>query len=163
MKNFQFWFNEVADIPTRDEQGNWVDLETGHYYDPKINYSGKETSRSSLSLAGLDYRSIAKAFGGKALKGTMKQKEWAEKIRAEKLKDMPHEIAEMVCDPDGILTHSKFWIENRNASASDIGDFIANQKSMLRQYRAAHAKNDADTVKSISEKYNELTAKWGFK
>ena len=29
MTNFIKWFNNIADMPVRDEKGNWYDLETG--------------------------------------------------------------------------------------------------------------------------------------
>jgi hypothetical protein len=100
-------------------------------------------------------RATAKAFGGKALKGTAKQKEWAEKIRAEKLSGMTEEQAKMVSDPMGILGHSKFWIENRNATPSSIAEFVAEQKSLLAKY------NETGDIYT-AEKYNRLTKKWGF-
>lgn len=58
-------------------------------------------------------RKLAKNFGAKALKGSIKQKKWAEQIREkyikecrfeEKLKDYIHSD----------LLDSKFWINNRN-------------------------------------------------
>lgn len=27
--DFNFWYNEIADMPTKDENGEWYDLETG--------------------------------------------------------------------------------------------------------------------------------------
>ena len=47
--------------------------------------------------------SVAKLFGGTALRGgSPKQRAWAEEIRAERLRGMSPEAAEMVCDPKGV-------------------------------------------------------------
>ena len=159
MNNFQAWLDQ-ADIPTRDENG-WFDLETGLRYNPAVNYL-TGSKRQTISTKALTARNIAKAFGGKALKGTKKQKEWAEKIRAEKVQEMTQDQAEMACDPNGLLTHSKFWIENREASPAAIGDFVMTQKALLAQYHTARAAGDTDEVSRIAAEYNALTEKWGF-
>jgi hypothetical protein len=159
MNNFQAWLDQ-ADIPTCDENG-WFDLETGLRYNPAVNYL-TGSKRQTISTNALTARNIAKAFGGKALKGTKKQKEWAEKIRADKVQKMTRDQAEMVCDPNGLLTHSKFWIENCDASPTAIGHFVMTQKALLAQYRASHAAGDADQVAKIAAEYNALTEEWGF-
>lgn len=160
MNNFQFWVENVADMPERDNSG-WYDAETGLRYDPSVKYN-PAAARNTLSEKAQAARGTAKFFGGKALKGTAKQKEWAEKIRAEKLASMTEDQAEMVCDPHGILTNSKFWIEKRAVSGKEIGLFIEEQKALLKLYRVATAKEDHEAVKALAEKYNALTEKWGF-
>lgn len=164
MSNFNFWFDNIADMPTKAEDGQWYDAETGFPFDPKHNYkTGKAaTERKPLSDKAQDARALAKFFGGKALKGTARQKEWAEKIRAEKLRQMSPELAELVVDPNGLLTNSKFWIEHRDSSGEAIGEFIHQQKALYKQYQSAREALDHEKVKSISEQYNALTAKWGF-
>ena len=104
-------------------------------------------------------RDVAKFFGGKALQGTKKQKEWAEKIRAEKLGQMTPEQALMACDPGGLLTHSKFWIENRKKSGSDIGAFVSEQKHMFDDFNSSNKEAER---RRIAERYNKLTESWGF-
>ncbi|MDP5909571.1 hypothetical protein P3854_32050 [Pseudomonas aeruginosa] len=159
MTNFQTWLDS-ADIPTQ-ENGQWVDLETGIAYDPQYNYALK-TRRTSLSPRAMDARTVAKAFGGRALTGTARQKEWAEKIRAEKVQQMNQDQAEMACDPSGLLTAAKFWIENRNATGQAIAGFVMQQKALLAQHRSAQAAGQADNVAKIATEYNTLTARWGF-
>lgn len=158
--NFQAWLDE-ADMPTKAEDGSWFDLETGLAYDPAHNYI-TGAARQTLSAKALDARAVAKAFGGKALTGTAKQKEWAEKIRAEKLASMTQDQAEMACDPSGLLTNSKFWIENRAAAASAIGAFVTDQKALLAQARALKAAGRADEYSRAAAQYNAMTAQWGF-
>jgi hypothetical protein len=67
---FSEWYNE-ADMPTKLEDGTWVDLETGITFNAEKEFT---KVRKSLSTKALDARAIAKAFGGKALVGTAKQK-----------------------------------------------------------------------------------------
>ncbi|WP_129352082.1 hypothetical protein [Solidesulfovibrio carbinolicus] len=162
MDNFTYWLENVADIPEEDENGNWRDLETGFQYDPKINYEAceKGTQRKTLSEKAMSGRETAKAFGGKALKGSFKQKEWAEKIRAGKLSSMTDEQAKLACDPNGLLTHSKFWIENRFKSGTEIAEFVTEQKGMLKQYRAYPQTGHEEEKKILAAKYNALTEKW---
>lgn len=80
----------------------------------------------------------AKLFGGRALKGSARQCAWAEELRAEKLKAMTAQQAEAVVDPNGLLTHAKFWVKHRNKSAQSIGEFALQQKRLLAQYRTAN-------------------------
>jgi len=157
--NFQAWIDQ-ADMPEQ-VNGQWIDLETGVAYDPTHNYNTKAV-RQSISPKAQDARNIAKAFGGKALTGSVKQKEWAEKIRAEKLAGMTQDQAEMACDPKGLLTAAKFWIENRGAFSSEIGEFVMQQKALLAQARNLKAAGQAAEYAAAAEKYNSLTARWGF-
>lgn len=78
MVSFSQWYNEEADIPDLID-GEWVDLETGIRLGQKVSRNENKV-RQSISEAGQDYRKYAKALGGKALTGTTKQKEWAEKF-----------------------------------------------------------------------------------
>lgn len=160
--NFQVWIDEIADMPEKKD-GLWVDLETGLPYDSSIDYlTGAKRIRRQLSSKAQDARSIAKMFGGRALKGTTKQKEWAEKIRAEKLSSMNEDQAEMSCDPNGLLTNSKFWIENRDKRGSEIGEFVQEQKALLKLAKNLRATGKADEYAEIAKRYNALTAAWGW-
>jgi len=133
--NFEAW-HENADIPHQQENGKWVDLETGFEYEPNIDYSDCKIKRKELSQKAKDNRTIAKMFGAKALRGTVKQKEWAEKIRAEVLKSVTEKQATLLCASQS-TSHSKFWIENRNLNAKEMGDIF-------------------EKICDIAKKYNEL-------
>jgi hypothetical protein len=157
MTNFEAWLKE-ADMPEK-VNGQWVDLETGLAYDPKSNYLPTKTE---LSKRAMDGRKTAKSFGGKALAGSKKQKEWAEKIRAEKLMAMDQDQAKLACRPDGLGKHSKFWIENRGRSGKEIGEFFTEQTGLLAQAQKLQAKDKIAEFNRVAKKYNDLTDKWGF-
>lgn len=123
----------------------------------------------------LEARAVAGLFGGKALTGSAKQKEWGEKIRAEKLSgeklghdfyapknEMTEVEAAMACDPNGLGKSAHFWIENRNRQPSEIGAFFVQQKRMLAEAISLREAGDADGFKAAAEAYNNLTAQWGF-
>ena len=152
MTHFEYWLNEVADMPVYKD-GKWYDLETGIEYKPE---------RKNMSANAINARKEAKEFGGNALKGTKKQTEWAEKIRAEKIRKMNADDAKMVVDPNGLLTHSKFWIEQREKSATEIADFVRQQKGLLKKAMEQKGKGDADGYEITAKLYNMLTAEWGF-
>jgi hypothetical protein len=151
---FKKWYDD-ADMPTLVD-GRWVDLETG------IPYSSAKPARTILSGKALDARAVAKAFGGKALAGTAKQKEWAEKIRAEKLIQMTAEQAALVADPTNILQNAKFWIENRAWPAREIARFEIDRRALLKKARTLKAANEAAGYAAAAADYNALTARWGF-
>ncbi len=176
MTNFEAWMND-ADMPTKID-GLWVDLETGINYDPSHDYrsgGARSIHRSSYmpSLSTEKHREYARQFGGRALTGTAKQKEWAEKIRAEMLAGMNQDQAEMACDPKGLMKTAKAWIENRKRKPREIGEFVMEQKAMLRQFEAIKSLRDLCRdderrkalqleLEQIAEKYNALTKCFGF-
>lgn len=66
-----------------------------------------------------------KALGGRSLTGgSQKQRDWAERIRLSMVSRMSLEEAVRVCDPNGILTDARWWIEQRNLPPSAIADFV---------------------------------------
>ncbi len=159
MNNFQAWYND-ADMPEKTTHG-WVDMETGIAFDPSVNYLRKGySSRSSVSKKALSSRNVAKLFGGKALIGTAKQKEWAEKIRAEKLQEMTEEQATLACAPSGLGKAAKFWIENRGKKGAEIGGFFQTAKELREKF--AQLEKGTEECRAVAEKYNSLTAAWGF-
>jgi hypothetical protein len=107
-------------------------------------------------------RATAKLFGGRALKGTAKQKEWGEKIREEKIKGMTEAQAELACDPSGLLASAKLWIENREKSAREIGAFAEQQKALLATANDLRERGDAEGYAQAAAAYNALTQQWGF-
>jgi len=115
-----------------------------------------------LSDAATSARATAKHFGGRALTGTASQKEWAEKIRAQKIVAMPLAAAELACDPNGLGRAAKFWIENRDRTAAEIGAFLVEQRALLAQAKALHAEGKAAEYAAVAARYNALTSKWGF-
>lgn len=109
ISNFQTWKND-ADMPTRDANGNWYDAETGIGYNPEQNYRDPvDTARAEKTK---NARKTAKGLGGKALKGTAKQKVWAETLRKDALSRIPGELAERVL-AEPRMQHAAWWIDNR--------------------------------------------------
>lgn len=173
--NFQAWIDQ-ADMPQRGDDGRWVDLETGIAYNPAFDYAGNRprAARAALSSKAIEARDVAKFFGGKALKGAAKQKEWAEKIRAEKLKAVSGEHAELICEPDNLLQNAKVWIENRNKSGRDFAEFVMTYRAKggeAAKIRAqgvtfpvgSHERVNCEIkLKRIVAEYNALTSAWGF-
>ncbi|MEQ9971392.1 hypothetical protein ABRP72_19700 [Pectobacterium carotovorum] len=163
-RNWQHWHDEIADIPMfDDEKRTWFDAETGLPYDPKFSYRSEPTKSAPYkhSEKTIKSRNIAKFFGGSALKGTARQVKWAEDIRAEKIQAMTEQQAVICCDPNGLMRHSKFWIENRDKSSTDIGLFAEQYKDLLGKYQTAKSGMDKEAVSAIASEYNALTEKWG--
>lgn len=158
--SFKEWFDN-ADYPQRDENGEWFDLEDGIPY-RLSKYAAEEKkkeARKQLSSKALEGRAVAKLFGGYALKGSAKQKEWAEKIRADKLKEMnSFEIAEYFCDKDNTPFQSAaFWIENRNKSALEFEDFIDEIVRLNIKVREAQKTIKQEKRKMGKKRYNRET------
>ena len=127
ISSFAEWYEE-ADIPEFDNGLKlWFDLETGLYYDPFGKLDGSKPSQSVTpryvpSDNVKKARQFIKTIGGKALTGTPKQKEWAEKIRLDQMTKLDPEDAKQVVFHE-IFAHSKFWIETRDKSAESILTF----------------------------------------
>ncbi len=169
VSNFQAWLDS-ADMPQRDGAGNWFDLEDGLYYNTKIDYRQPSRPLRVISARAMDARTVAKMFGGKALTGSAAQKEWGEKIRAEKIAGMTDDQAELACDPNGLGRSAHFWIENRTRAAHEIGQFFIEQKALLARAKAllarAKALRDAaiaEEYAALAAEYNAMTTAWGFK
>jgi hypothetical protein len=134
MSNFKFWMNEIADMPEQRADGSWYDLETGLPFDNSVHYkTGGKTTRWKPSEDLKSNRKIAKFYGGKALTGTAKQKEWAEKLRADVLRSdklSDEQKAEFIAT-DSFLNTTKFWINNKGLSA----DYFT-KENLVREYNA---------------------------
>lgn len=115
-----------------------------------------------LSHKAQEARDIARFFGGKALIGTQKQKEWAEKIREEKILSMNEDQAILACDSKGLGRSAKFWIENRNRTPDDIGQFFIDQKVLLATAMKLRDAGLSEEYADASKVYNQLTEDWGF-
>lgn len=123
---------------------------------------GTKSEKAVLSEAAAAAKLNAVSKGGVALKGTPKQREWAEKIRQQRLSAMTPEQVAIAVNPNGLFVNAKWWIETRDMDARQLGAFFEAQKKMLalaRKQQAANAASDyAETVKI----YNGLTGQFGF-
>lgn len=79
-----------------------------------------------IRAGSLKSRSIARGFGGKALTGTKRQKEWGEDVRAKIVKQVTPEIAQALCNDDR-LQSARFWINNRGRSPEDFSRLVSQQ------------------------------------
>jgi len=77
-----------------------------------------QRQNSKINKESANRREYAKSLGCKALKGTPKQKKWAEDIRADffkKFKDKTIEICAKYSTTDGVVINkASWWIENRS-------------------------------------------------
>lgn len=110
--SFKEWY-ENADIPEKDKNGNWYDLETGLSYEPE------KTERKYVSEKTKEIRKEVKKTGGKSLKGTLKQKEWAEKIRLDLFKKFNLEMTDFYSNLSN-AQYAKFWIEFRDETVQEL-------------------------------------------
>jgi hypothetical protein len=154
MTNFQIWLDQ-ADIPEQ-RGGQWVDLETGLPYNPEWDYKrNQQRSIQKLSAKSTDARAVAKLYGGKALTGSASQKEWAEKIRAEKLSQLTSlDDAELVCGPDSLCRTAKFWIDNRTRPASEFPVFVRTYRALLAKCKSLKIAGMAEEYKTQAAAYN---------
>lgn len=113
-KSFSEWL-EDADMPEK-RNGEWVDLETGLTFSDWDHAKADKFTIGEKAKAG---RELAKLYGGKALTGTPKQKEWAEKIRAEKLIGLDDDTATFL-SVSKLADSAKFWIDMKDMSSNDI-------------------------------------------
>lgn len=97
----------------QDKDGEWFDLDTGIYFHEYNPPQKDQTPRYSPSAKTAEARAKARKNGGRALRGSSKQKEWAEKIRMQKLSALNDEQKQMVLRLD-VLHAAKFWIEQRD-------------------------------------------------
>jgi hypothetical protein len=115
-----------------------------HDDDLDVCYSCRKpakTVRKKPSVKCLDNRKTAKFFGGKALKGTVKQKEWAEKIRTEFLESgsVSDEVKVELMQCGGFVDSASFWIDNRNTakSALNVRNIVTKYQELLA-FEAKH-------------------------
>ncbi len=133
MSSFEEWYRE-ADIPMKDDKGRWYDAETGLPYEP--TFKTKKTARKSVSANAKGFRDYAKQFGGKALAGSAKQKEWAEKIRYEVLTKCDDEQATILCSL-AITGKASFWINFRNENVEQLFHRVCEIKKAIHEYNQA--------------------------
>jgi hypothetical protein len=172
MSNFKKWKKEIADMPFKDENGVWYDLEDGLAYDKDFNYTNnKKSLKQHISSKAQACRDKAKFLGGKALKGTKKQKEWAEKIRAEKLDKGFNDETMQCLLKNSNYSHAKFWINNRNKTNNQIDELVdtiyrktiehnkflrkAEEEIIIGEDRVIISKGKSEEYYEIAEKLHE--------
>lgn len=143
--NFKEWF-EQADIPMKDEKGNWYDAETGLPFKeeiPKVTRSrSKETKKTSTKM--------------KPLRGSVKQKDWANSIRNTLLKSATTEQVSMLMNLT-ITQYSTFWINRRSMSLSNL--IAEAQKCEEKLYFAKQRYNEADEKLQATADHRGLISK----
>ena len=100
-------FNDICDICGSDSE-----VLGSSQVCSSCQSSSRKVKRYTPNSDVKSYREVAKGFNGKALTGTTKQKNWAEKIRADFIQNTSKtdsEITEIV----EAYTSAKTWIENR--------------------------------------------------
>ena len=148
----------LADFPGTDLF--LTPAERAREYQNFLDYtSGSDGTRTPASEKTLAARAVAKEAGGAALKGTRKQKAWAEQIRAEKLRTMTDEQKAAVTKKTGLFTHSKFWIENRECDGKALG---ADALRMQQILSILETETDMSIRQQVADEYNNTTSKWGF-
>lgn len=118
--SLEYWKREIADMPAF-VNGEWVDLETGLAYadcqEVEVTRTKAEQKRLNRTVQA---RQTAKSLGAKALKGTAKQKAWAEDIRKAFLEqDLTDDALSLVTSSEMTAT-AKFWIETRSISRQEL-------------------------------------------
>lgn len=125
--SFSEWF-EDAEIPVKRKDGEWEDRGCGGIYIAKT-----KANRKPLSDKIKEARAVAKDFGGKALKGSKKQKDWAEGIRANILKNIDKNLAETLAS-NALFQHSSVFINIRNKSHSNIEQMLIEILELIKEH-----------------------------
>lgn len=160
MNNFQHWHDEIADIPLQDKNGEWYDAETGFYYSEYLKEAREHEVRSNKFKPNdktKEARSIAKNFGGKALKGTIKQKVWAEQIRVNVLKNVSTTQAEAICYLK-MFEYAAFWISNKDMTSEKIGNNAEIAKELIAEINKLYREIDKNIIED-KNKWLEITEK----
>jgi hypothetical protein len=116
---------QYGDIQYKGD-GRWLCHDTGVEYssaDVRSMLKPAKEAPKPLSSKAQAARASAKNLGMKALTGTARQKEWAEKIRSEKLLDvysMKDQAREDAIEAVSRLKKASFWIDNRAKTGREI-------------------------------------------
>ncbi|ABM39735.1 hypothetical protein [Polaromonas naphthalenivorans] len=139
-KGFDAWYRD-ADMPEQ-RNGKWFDLETGlSFEDSYFNDVASPSTRTKMSSTAITARAAASKFGGKALTGTKKQKEWGEKIRSELVQKLTPAQAEILVR---YYPTAKFWIENR--ATPNLGAAAEEAHALIMQGHQLLLQADAELV-----------------
>lgn len=155
---FKQWYDN-ADMPELVD-GEWVDLETGLPFNPSPTRDTHLTV--PLSPEAKSARNDVKADGAKALKGTPKQVNWAETIRAKVFKTA-NERQRKLLGFMSMFGHAKFWIENRFDSniprKAEEAQRLVKQINAYTREAESEVTTDSKGVITNWGNYHEIEAK----
>lgn len=153
MNNFKYWLDEIADMPTKDENGKWFDLEDGSYFDENTKYIEANTPSESVSNDAKIARKRAKKLGGVALTGTIKQKNWAEVLRENVLYTCEDAAAKVSLATNKIFNNAAFWIAARNKKHEEmhklpylVNNLILKANELLQSAEAEIKTNEKNII-----------------
>ena len=131
-------------------------------YNDAISNSSAKAKKAVLSESAAQAKLSTVKQGGVALKGTPKQREWAEKIRQQRLNALTPDQAAIAVNPNGLFTNAKWWIETRDMDVQKLGAFFLAQKKLLALCQHLRSENKKDEYAKAAEIYNGLTGQFGF-
>ncbi|MFG6565865.1 hypothetical protein ACGYLI_16735 [Sulfitobacter sp. 1A13421] len=106
--------------------GRYECRDTGNIgtYDEIVPQNTVKRSSGPVKQEAKDARAKLRPFGFKALTGSKKQKDWAEKIRLEIMTPLPSETKMFFAAMEVLPIHrASFWIENRHKSSTNFAEF----------------------------------------
>lgn len=118
----------------------------------------KQPSAAKKAAATTARKSI-KQLGYRAMSGTPKQKSWAEQIRKSIVDNLPEDIQAAFVDAP--FKTAKFWIDNKDKSASDFADFAREDNRLHDEIWALHAEGKLNEVRELRETRQALQYSWG--
>lgn len=105
-------------------------------------------------------RDEIKHIGYRALKsGTPKQQAWAETIRTGMVKSIAEDV--QAAFTDAPFHTAKFWIDNRDKTASDFTQFARDDIAMHEMIWSAHNAGDFEKSRRIRDQRGALHRKFG--
>lgn len=96
----------------------------------KIDANNIKTSKLKICREAMEARNFAKALGGKALVGSIKQKNIGEVLRAKRLNALPEEEAIRLVTESDYLNNANFWIENADSPKFTMDDIVNTVKKL---------------------------------
>ena len=157
---------------TAEDEDNWIDDNGDHHL---ASYDGNGlayyTDRSNILLGEVKSRAPRRKvsdktktirddirkFGYQHLTGSMKQKEWAEKIRKDVVDSLPDDYKSSFTEK--VFHRSKFWIENRHRSALDFVAFCDKSVELLK-IQLDTIDGNWETFQKARNERNELFEEW---
>ena len=137
MSDFNYWYNNVADIPMRDENGNWYDCESNCEY--FSDWLLREPEQSKKEIIHEDFREKYKL---RKLAGSRKQKLWAEDVRMSLVEKMNSNVRKFLGKN---LTKCSQWIDLRFETTKSLECAV---------FKLIELQNRYDTLVKHGEKIN---------
>lgn len=142
--SFEEWVSDMHDLDVA--LLSWSEyLELSANYNKAVLQQTSKTNPKAIAKAKAE-RTTAKAMGIKALKGSAKQKAWAEQIRKEFLQTVTDENALSLVADSELTASAKFWIETRNVGIEKIAKAMSD---------LVVATKTANEIGAGNEGYNE--------